>query len=216
MLHIVDGYNVTRSDDATRRLPLAEQRERLVARLRSRGRDLLGDGRVVVVFDGDVEAHGALGMEDTWPVEVRFSRDERADDLIVRLASAAQEAVTLVSSDRELGERVRAHAPKGADVRRCSSLWESASSPAARGRRPRGRGSGLAATVGLPPGANLITEELKRHWLTQAGDSLGGGDEAGCDDGAERGAKRGAKNGAKRGAERGADGDEFLGDNRKD
>ena len=43
MLYLVDGYNVTRRDPATSELSLLGQRDALVARLRVRGRDLLGN-----------------------------------------------------------------------------------------------------------------------------------------------------------------------------
>jgi len=49
MRFLVDGYNVTLSDPATKDLTLEEQREALVARLAARRRDLLGDGEVTVV-----------------------------------------------------------------------------------------------------------------------------------------------------------------------
>ncbi len=157
-LIIVDGYNVTRSDEATRKLSLAEQRDSLVARLRARGRDLLGPGRILVVFDGEGGVGAATG-EDT-PVEVVFSRGESADEVIVRRAASAGEKVVLISSDRGLRERVAAVVTSGrTDVRGCSSAWES--------RRPKRRGKGafLAGSAGMPAGANKITEEMKRVWL---------------------------------------------------
>ena len=46
MRFIVDGYNVTMADDATRPLPRADQRDALVARIAVRGEDLLGPGEV--------------------------------------------------------------------------------------------------------------------------------------------------------------------------
>ena len=54
MLFLVDGYNVTKGDPATCSLSLEAQRDELVARLRSRGEQLLGRGSIVVVFDGEV------------------------------------------------------------------------------------------------------------------------------------------------------------------
>ena len=68
MRFLVDGYNVTKQDPATAELGLAEQREALVARLAVRGRDLLGTGEIVVVFDG---VHGGSAEARRGPVEVR-------------------------------------------------------------------------------------------------------------------------------------------------
>lgn len=170
MLYLVDGYNVTRSDPATRDLPLEAQRGALVARLRARGRELLGSGRIVVVFDGV----GGIGASVTpgIPVEVRFSRDEIADDLLSRLAATADSKVVLVSSDRELASRVGIHAPHGMETRGRETLFDAAG----RGRARR-RGSRYpASTVGLPKGANKVTEELKALWLGgEAADAVGGG-----------------------------------------
>jgi len=151
MRYIVDGYNVTRRDPATCDSDLATQREALVARLAVRGADLLGAGPLVVVFDGQ-SGGGADGRRGN--VEVRFSRDETADDLIVRLAAGPGD--TVVTSDAGLARRVRA---VGAAVIGAESCFE--------GRRVRRRGRRYpASTVGLPPGASKVTEELKKIWLT--------------------------------------------------
>jgi hypothetical protein len=77
MLFLVDGYNVTRRDPATAALSLQDQRESLAARLRVRGRELLGAGRVVIVFDGEAGPGLSTGGE----VPVRSStRAAIADD----------------------------------------------------------------------------------------------------------------------------------------
>lgn len=164
MLYLVDGYNVTKADPATRGLALEQQRDALVARLKSRGSVLLGPGRIVIVFDGD----GAVGLAvaaETSPVEVRFSRGEKADDVLARLASSAREQVVLVSSDRGLAARVRIDAGSNSEVRERESLFEAAG----RGPGRRGtRGRYSASRAGIPPGGNSITEELKRLWLDGA------------------------------------------------
>lgn len=157
MRFLIDGYNVTMADDATRRLPKDRQRLELAQRLSARGAELLGTGELTVVFDGRSEHAGnevAVG-----PVEVRFSRDEPADEVIVRIAAEEPGPIVLVSSDRHLGERVRAVATGRVEVRGCSTLFE-----AARGKR-RPAGKVQASTEGLPKGANRITEELKKLWL---------------------------------------------------
>jgi predicted RNA-binding protein with PIN domain len=162
MLYLVDGYNVTRSDPATALLALEEQRDRLVARLRARGRELLGPGRVVVVFDG---ADGVgLASGGAAPVDVRFSRGESADDLIVRIARGAEGRICLVTSDRDLADRVRAVASGGTEVRGRESVYESASG----GRKRRGvSGRPDAGSLGVPPGGRRITEELEKLWLDE-------------------------------------------------
>ncbi|MDZ4167588.1 MAG: NYN domain-containing protein [Coriobacteriia bacterium] len=151
MRYIIDGYNVTRRDPATGQADLATQREALVARLAVRGRDLLGSGPIVVVFDGR-RGGGADGRRGN--VEARFSRDETADDLIARLVTGAGD--TVVTSDAGLAGRVRG---VGAAVIGAEACFE--------GRRARRRGGRYpASTAGLPPGANRVTEELKKMWLT--------------------------------------------------
>lgn len=165
MRFLVDGYNVTKGDPATRGLSLEQQREALVARLDARGSALLGSGRILVVFDGVSDAgRAAVQPARGGHVEVRFSRDEKADEVIVRLARESREAVTLVTSDRGLADRARVHG--GAEVRilEREAVFESAKA------RPSSRRRGSATRdVGLPPGAGGITRELKALWLTDDG-----------------------------------------------
>jgi predicted RNA-binding protein with PIN domain len=163
MLFLVDGYNVTHRDAATSALSILEQREALVARLRVRGRDLLGDGRIVVVFDGE----GGLGLSTGGgvPVEIVYAHKHSADDEIVRIASRAKGPVVVVSSDRELGRRAAERATVSVGVREASTCFE-----AARGKaRPKSRGT-IARDAGLPRGANAITRELKDLGLTDEDD----------------------------------------------
>jgi predicted RNA-binding protein with PIN domain len=162
MLFLVDGYNITRSDPATKSLELEGQRDHLIARLRARGLRLLGAGRIIVVFDGV----GGMGTASggSVPVEVRFSRDEDADDLIVRLAAGADERVCLVSSDVALADRVRAVALRGAEVRGRETVFEAAG----RGGAKRRGGAGADAdSLGVPPGGRNITRELEKLWLEE-------------------------------------------------
>ena len=162
MLYIIDGYNVTRADPVTRAAPVEAQRDALVARVKARRGTLLGNGRVVIVFDG-TDGIGVSSAGNA-PVEVRFSRGgESADDLIVRIVAAAGEHVCLVSSDSGLVSRARTHAPHGLEVRGRETLFEAAS----RGRARKGGSRYPASTAGLPKGANRVTEELKRLWLPE-------------------------------------------------
>jgi hypothetical protein len=156
MRYLIDGYNVTMADDATRRLDRDAQRLALVRRLSARGRELLGPGPVTIVFDGGVlredELHGN--------VAVRFSGDEIADDVIVRLAIAADGDVVVVTSDRELRSRVREHAGRSVDVRPVSTVFDATVTPSGSRRPARGRPHG-----GLPQGHDAITKELEDIWL---------------------------------------------------
>jgi predicted RNA-binding protein with PIN domain len=165
MLFLIDGYNVTKGDPATERLSLEQQRDALVARLRVRGEQLLGRGRIVVVFDGDADVApaAAYGRAATYPIAVAFSRGGKADDEIVRRAGAASgDRVCLVSSDRELADRVRARLGKRAEVRTRECAFESAVgvAPAQPSRPARS-----ADEADLPRDAAAITAELERTWL---------------------------------------------------
>lgn len=156
VLILVDGYNVTFADEATRRLHPDQQRLALVRRLGARGSGLLGPGRIVVVWD-----KGHLADDVGVPgIEVRFSHDRTADDVIVELAAAEDGPVTVVTSDRELRHRVREHAGRSTDVLPCSTLFESAPQTKAKRRSPSRDAHG-----GLPKGHKRITAELEDIWL---------------------------------------------------
>ena len=81
MLFLVDGYNVTHRDPATAGLSLEQQRDALAARLRVRGRDLLGSGRIVVVFDGA----GGPGLSTGGSVPVELVYAHQRCDVACRL-----------------------------------------------------------------------------------------------------------------------------------
>jgi predicted RNA-binding protein with PIN domain len=104
---VVDGMNLigSRPDGWWRDRPRA-MRE-LVEELKALGEP------VTVVFDGR-----PFELEDTGPVEVLFAsrrgRNAADDDIAALVARAeAPEGWSVVTSDRELGERVREH---GAEV----------------------------------------------------------------------------------------------------
>jgi len=167
MLYLVDGYNITKGDPATRGLSLESQRDALVARLRARGRELLGSGTIAVIFDGDGE-QGAH-QSDAYPVVVEFSRGQSADDAIVRVAARMpREQVSLVTSDRGLAERVQAHLGARVTVLGRESLYDAAQTR--HGPKRRGRGKPDDPESGMPKGANRITEELKKVWLPEDGE----------------------------------------------
>jgi predicted RNA-binding protein with PIN domain len=155
MLFLVDGYNVTRADDATRHLLPDEQRLELMRRLGARGVGLLGSGRIVVVWDRGFHA----GEESTGGVEARFSLDESADDVIVRIAESEPGPVTVVTADRELKSRVRERKGRSTVMLPVSTIFEAAPMRRAVRRGPReGHGE-------LPAGHERITEELRDIWL---------------------------------------------------
>ncbi len=162
MLFIVDGYNVTKGDPASRSLSLEGQRDALVGRLRVRGQQLLGRGRIVVVFDGDAGmAQAASARGSSHPVEVVYSRGVSADDTIVALAvTEAASGVCIVTSDRGLVDRASEQIRSRVDVRPRETVYE-----AAAGRPRRAGRGGVARDVGIPRGGNKITEELKDIWL---------------------------------------------------
>lgn len=159
MLFLVDGYNVTMADDATRRLLPEQQVLALARRLAARGRTLLGAGRIVVVFD---KGHNLLDP-DVPGVEVRFSGDRTADDVIVELAEGEPGPVTVVTSDRELRSRVRERKGRSTEVLPCSTLFEAAPARVGRRRGPRRDGP----HGGLPRGHEEITRELEARWLDE-------------------------------------------------
>ena len=166
MLYLIDGYNVTRSDPATRDLPLEAQRDALARRLATRGSTLLGQGRIVVVFDG---VDGVGLAERVGQVEVRYSRGgQSADDSIVTAARGTSGRIVLVTSDSGLAGRVRDHLGKSVEVRPREVCFEGARAA----KTHRGSG-GIARDVGLPKGANSITEDLKKIWLDADADKDG-------------------------------------------
>jgi predicted RNA-binding protein with PIN domain len=158
---LVDGYNVTKGDPATAADALEQQREALERRLAVRCRELLGTSAVTIVWDGEA-GHG--GGSAGGPVDVVYSREGKADDRIVALAEKWSEsaAVKVVTDDGGIRRRL-------ADVRGVTFVSRSAVYEAAQGLKPRrktrGKGGTGGSTIGLPPGANRITEELKGLWL---------------------------------------------------
>jgi predicted RNA-binding protein with PIN domain len=117
---LVDGYNVTKAPGGFGGLALEAQRERLVAEIErlARRRGV----RAIVVFDGSDVAPGTQRRR-RGPVEVHYSLpDEPADDhLVALLRELPPDPVVVVTSDRDLQERVR---ERGATVARARQLLE--------------------------------------------------------------------------------------------
>lgn len=106
---VIDGYNLiplvaSRKGSAPESLEGA--RGELLALLRDyRGR-LSPPPPITVVFDGQVGV-GSSREGQTSGVEVRFSRNEKADDLILRLLRGEKRGSILVTSDRDLAQAAR-------------------------------------------------------------------------------------------------------------
>ena len=157
MLLLVDGYNVTMRDPGSSGLSKQDQRELLLARLRVHAHRLAPGGEIVVVFD----AHDALGTlsDSARPVRAIFARV--ADDEIARRCASARGKVAVVTDDLRLRARISQDVGRGVEYRDASTVFsgslKSASEPAKRTPRD----------IGLPRGANAITEELKDLWLDE-------------------------------------------------
>jgi len=113
----VDGYNMILSGAGGRfkGSSLEESRGKLIRFLNSA---LAGKTRrVIVVFDGDPDSP-LPRTQRQGIVEVRFSRKPAgADELIVRLAAKASDAL-VVTGDRELASRVKSEGARTASPER--------------------------------------------------------------------------------------------------
>lgn len=159
MLLLVDGYNVTMRDTATSSKSKEEQRNRLLERLRVHATTLVGRGSVVVVFDARAELGHVSG--ETGVVREVFARD--ADDEIVRRCSSARGEVSVVTDDMRLRARISQDIGRHVKFRNAEELFEGVLGTRAKGSRA----TPLARDAGLPEGANKITEELKKLWLSE-------------------------------------------------
>lgn len=157
MLVLVDGYNVTMRDAATCTLSKEGQREALLARMRARAHEIAPSGRVIVVFDAKAE----LGHSSQGGALVSAVYASVADDEIVRRCSAVSGRIVVITDDLRLRARISQDVGRHVEFRDGSTLHEGAMRRAPRSDRP------VARESGLPPGANKITEELKKLWLTE-------------------------------------------------
>jgi len=159
MLLLVDGYNVTMRDPDASGLSKQDQREALLARLRVHAQRLAPGGEIVVVFD----AHDSLGRVSSSERPVRAVFASVADDEIVRRCANAKGKVAVVTDDLRLRARISQDVGRGVEYRGVATVFatalKSTPGPAGKKRTPR--------DIGLPRGANAITEELKDLWLTE-------------------------------------------------
>ncbi|MEK6710881.1 MAG: NYN domain-containing protein [Nitrospinota bacterium] len=111
---LIDGYNLIPAIPGLGRLlrqDLEAGREGLLAMLRAYRRTVRGPLALTVVFDGKGAAGGGGGSAPKGGgVQVLFSRNETADDLILRLLRGEKRGAVLVTSDRALGAAAQASA----------------------------------------------------------------------------------------------------------
>ncbi len=98
---IIDGYNVA-GEIYGERFATRDARDDVLSRAARLVRSSEAD--VLVVFDGPDE-DGREGFRSSAGVSVRFSRGEKADDMIVDLVHAEPHRTVVVTNDRELRDR---------------------------------------------------------------------------------------------------------------
>lgn len=106
---LIDGYNVIPAIPSLGRLlrkDLEEGREAFLAVLRDYKRTAASHPDITVVFDGKRNPGGETSMR-IHGINVVFSRNEIADDLILRMLRGKMRGATLVTSDRALGDAAR-------------------------------------------------------------------------------------------------------------
>lgn len=156
MLILVDGYNVTMKDPATRDRDKEAQRDALVHRLATRGSALLGKGSIVVVFDS--RDRFGLSSETCGTVKVVYATD--ADSEIVRRCDAAGEHVVVVTDDMRQRARISQDVSRRVEYRGASTCFDAAGrGPQRKDRRPR-----ITRETGLPADADEITKDLMDTW----------------------------------------------------
>ncbi|WP_180326520.1 NYN domain-containing protein [Raoultibacter phocaeensis] len=158
MHYLIDGYNVTRRDPATKNLLLEEQRLELESRLRIKSSVLLGKATYTIIWD----ASGGIGTVNPTGAAHRdseYTRLPTADDAIVAKVRRATERIGIVTSDNELANRCRSAAPHGVDILPAERLFADAKPKKARDKK-----APLPRDVGIPPNANEINRELKKIW----------------------------------------------------
>ena len=111
---LIDGYNLIPAIPELGRLlrqDLEAGREGLLDLLRAYKRTARGPLAITVVFDGKGNPAGGAGSAPKGGgVQVLFSRNETADDLLLRLLRGEKRGAVLVTSDRALGAAAQADA----------------------------------------------------------------------------------------------------------
>lgn len=159
MHYLVDGYNVTKRDPATKGLAIDEQRDAFERRLRATAARVLGSSSYTIIWD----AAGGEGVVRPASDKVAYTRLPTADDAIVERVRCASERIGVITSDHELAERCRAVALYGVDVFPSDYLFAGSSLPG-KTRGEGGRKKPMPRDVGIPSNANEINRELKKLW----------------------------------------------------
>ena len=165
MLHIIDGYNVPKSDPATKALPLEDQRHALESRMRMNARALIGTTDYLIVWDGA----GGVGVAHAADSHARFTRMNTADDSLVERVRHESRRVCVVTNDRGLIDRCKNTAKHGVEIKPSRTLFNDAlmfqalqdDGPATRPRKQAKKSNG---EPGIPSFANEINRELKELW----------------------------------------------------
>lgn len=106
---LIDGYNLIPAIPELGRLlrqDLEAGREGLLGLLRAYRRTVKGPLSITVVFDGKGNPGGGAAPRGGG-IQVLFSRNETADDLLLRLLRGERRGAVLVTSDRALGAAAR-------------------------------------------------------------------------------------------------------------
>ena len=162
MFYLIDGYNLLhRVGLISNRLTgsqLEWARRRLLEKL---SEHYSNDGyRVTVVFDARQARRGPEVDPTFRGIQVRFARDEEADDLIEKLIREADRpsVVTVVSDDRRLREAARR---RGCPVVGCVEYFESLDREPPPPAKPGGT---------EPAKPDRPTESETDHWLKEFGE----------------------------------------------
>jgi predicted RNA-binding protein with PIN domain len=159
MLVLVDGYNVTMRDPQTSELSKEGMRESLVGRLRFSAGAVAPAGTIVVVFD----ARGELGPgeeERLGAVTVAYAPD--ADDEIVRRCAVARGQVAVVTDDMRLRARIAQDVGRHVEFRSAGEVTAAGLRASRQAKAP----TPVAREEQLPEGADEITDELSKLWLS--------------------------------------------------
>ncbi|MBI3026015.1 MAG: NYN domain-containing protein [Candidatus Tectomicrobia bacterium] len=112
---LIDGYNLIPAIPGLGRLlrqDLEAGREGLLDLLRAYKRTARGPLAITVVFDGKGNSGGSgtASAPKGGGIQALFSRNETADDLLLRLLRGEKRGAVLVTSDRALGAAAQADA----------------------------------------------------------------------------------------------------------
>jgi hypothetical protein len=154
--YLIDGYNITKSDLATKDLPLEKQREILESRLRTQSKTLLGaSSSYTLVWDGS----GGVGVVHDKGPNIAFAHTQSADDYIVEMVKKTGSHVGLITNDANLIARCKEAVGRSTlTVLPSSRLFE-----ASTGRKiiNQDKSDQMSRNIGLPSGADDITAFYK-------------------------------------------------------